>query len=1111
MASFEMEKAKQHVALVVLGDIGRSPRMEYHSLLFAKHNFHVNLVGYAGSLFFTLIYCMLFQIPKIDLILVQNPPGLPALLVCMLVAKLRRCRFVIDWHNYTWSMLAYKWGNGSEIVRFALWMEFAIAAQADASFCVTNKMQASLKKREQHEFLMKMAMQEAKFTYVENIKENKYAEANRFTALTNDDRYVKLPDRPCLLISSTSWTPDENFTLLLDALDIYWSSISNEDSPDAGLPSILMVITGNGPLKEQFKTEVTRRKFFKESTAKRKIEILTMWLKAEDYPKLLACADLGISLHVSTSGEDLPMKIVDMFGCHLPVLAKKFGSIGELVHDGENGHVFNNAAELADQLKMMLKGFAEDKCLIKTLKEKFKSNLPYDWDKTWETTVWPKVLSSFRQIIYFIDLHEHSDGQQNTCRMSGKKGEQQKHRKYSLLTKILSKRESQDQIICDACTGGHFINKFRQNADDSEMRDSFSALLAEEPKIDDGTSDTDSSSKWVRSTLDIKATEECQTKKNFVRKLSYGNIKGDTTDSYDNSEKNTKIDLLHLVHKFQSRNPVLFKAENDMKTMKQIRIKQIALATAHFKQATEDLSFSSEKEPESREKLKLDNEEIMMHFTDLKNLISAFNTEHRNYDMSQKLGLKYVHHLGIRKNARTDILFAVFLKDVHMTCVLEELELSTGWIPFCGIRTVWGKSFDECILICNSLRPENKCNAIKYYQTLMKCYLLTAPKNSRATETQHESHKVIFIYGCSKGSYYLHEIENFSMLVLGGTFISLKIEILNKTFIIERRPTADSILLPIASLLVMRGFGRLDAMLSSIILEQAYVNSVVIKATHNMSYELISESRSPVGESGPNSKQAEQTSMEAYVHLYRYMEVCKISVIHGGKIENVTSIQIISNVRSINRCLHFCRPWLHQIFYCAVIYTKHNYKCELLKRNTERSITRFVDDESNLIELLNCYPDRQHERRNNPPPMRYYLKQTGEICVLEFYNATQLSSFNPIETLENIENIKSCIYACRLRYFLYLCLAINYTMKKQCTLLRKELEYKIYNVEHRSLFAEILFCEPGTFVNPDYNNFISHTLSFNLSYVFVMCQALLPATCLFSNLGHYETNSRRNA
>ncbi|KRZ42487.1 hypothetical protein T4C_4775 [Trichinella pseudospiralis] len=383
------------------------------------------------------------------------------------------------------------------------------------------------------------------------------------------------------------------------------------------------------------------------------------------------------------------------------------------------------------------------------------------------------------------------------------------------------------------------------------------------------------------------------------------------------------------------------------------------------------------------------------------------------------------------------ILFAVFLKDVHMTCVLEELELSTGWIPFCGIRTVWGKSFDECILICNSLRPENKCNAIKYYQTLMKCYLLTAPKNSRATETQHESHKVIFIYGCSKGSYYLHEIENFSMLVLGGTFISLKIEILNKTFIIERRPTADSILLPIASLLVMRGFGRLDAMLSSIILEQAYVNSVVIKATHNMSYELISESRSPVDSEmiiGLNTEKADQNSTK----------------------------------RKDRKCNKYSNYIKCSIYKQMPTFLSTMASSDFLL-NTERSITRFVDDESNLIELLNCYPDRQHERRNNPPPMRYYLKQTGEICVLEFYNATQLSSFNPIETLENIENIKSCIYACRLRYFLYLCLAINYTMKKQCTLLRKELEYKIYNVEHRSLFAEILFCEPGTFVNPDYN------------------------------------------
>lgn len=52
------------------------------------------------------------------------------------------------------------------------------------------------------------------------------------------------------------------------------------------------------------------------------------------------------------------MKVVDMFGCNLPVLAKRFEAIGELVTDG-TGLLFDTPQDLKRALVEVAGGFPD--------------------------------------------------------------------------------------------------------------------------------------------------------------------------------------------------------------------------------------------------------------------------------------------------------------------------------------------------------------------------------------------------------------------------------------------------------------------------------------------------------------------------------------------------------------------------------------------------------------------------------------------------------------------------------------------------------------------------------------------------------------------------------
>ena len=107
------------------------------------------------------------------------------------------------------------------------------------------------------------------------------------------------PTRPGVLVSSTSWTEDEDFSILLDALQLY----EDKCSESQGLyPNLLCVITGKGPQKEFYQERI-------QEICWTHVSFLMPWLEPEDYSRILAAADLGVCLHTSSSGLDLPMKV----------------------------------------------------------------------------------------------------------------------------------------------------------------------------------------------------------------------------------------------------------------------------------------------------------------------------------------------------------------------------------------------------------------------------------------------------------------------------------------------------------------------------------------------------------------------------------------------------------------------------------------------------------------------------------------------------------------------------------------------------------------------------------------------------------------------------------
>ena len=395
--------------VVVLGDLGRSPRMQNHALsLLQATAGPVRVVAQLQSLdgvpaallhaprvsfsdlprlprrlesaprplrwllkallqAVVLAWVLLRAGPAPRALLVQSPPALPVLAVCAAVAWLRGARLIVDVHNLAYTLMrpsaapapkAALHASDSALVRIAAAYEQWATRRAAHALTVSHEFSAWLAEHWGVRATVLHDYAPARFGPVTaaqahtllagtlradllrqhhrgaDFLASEFAGGRSPLTCTapNGDASWRDDPRPALLVSSTSWTPDEDFGVLLDAAAAYDRS--------AAPRCLLIVVTGKGPGKAGYLAALRERRF-------ERVAICTAWLSAEDYPRLLACADLGVSLHASSSDLDLPMKVADMLGCGVPVCGVRYAAAAEQIVEGRSGALFSSAQELA--------------------------------------------------------------------------------------------------------------------------------------------------------------------------------------------------------------------------------------------------------------------------------------------------------------------------------------------------------------------------------------------------------------------------------------------------------------------------------------------------------------------------------------------------------------------------------------------------------------------------------------------------------------------------------------------------------------------------------------------------------------------------------------------
>jgi beta-1,4-mannosyltransferase len=154
----------------------------------------------------------LTRLRRPELVLVQNPPAFPTLVVTWFSLRHRGVRFVIDWHNLGYTLLQLHLGQWHPAVRMARWFERRDARRVDANLAVSRGLAAYLESR----FQVKQAQvlydrPASAFVPIERADRERFRQA-LFSRLGTRASTVGF------IVCPTSWTEDEDFDVVIEAV-----------------------------------------------------------------------------------------------------------------------------------------------------------------------------------------------------------------------------------------------------------------------------------------------------------------------------------------------------------------------------------------------------------------------------------------------------------------------------------------------------------------------------------------------------------------------------------------------------------------------------------------------------------------------------------------------------------------------------------------------------------------------------------------------------------------------------------------------------------------------------------------------------------------------------